>query len=83
MLIKKMIFKWTPGFCLSRSWQAREQPLAHLRAVELCHFGGRLSTVCLGTGRVLTSAGTAVEESLRPAPYSKSELVSSFLLPGC
>lgn len=46
---KKMIFKWTPGFCLSQSWQAREQPLAHLRAVELCHCRGQLSTVCLGT----------------------------------
>lgn len=45
---------------------------------------GLLSTVCLGTGRVYTScAGTAVEEgSLRPAPYSKSQLVRSFLLPG-
>lgn len=27
MLIKKMIFKWTPGFCLSQSWQTRQQPL--------------------------------------------------------
>lgn len=27
---KKMIFKWTPGFCLSQSWQIREQPLAYL-----------------------------------------------------
>lgn len=27
---KKMIFKWTPGFCVSRSWQTREQLLAYL-----------------------------------------------------
>lgn len=34
MLIKKMIFKWTPGFCVSRSWQTREQLLAHLWGVD-------------------------------------------------
>lgn len=31
---KKMIFKWTPGFCVSRSWQTREQLLAHLWGVD-------------------------------------------------
>lgn len=48
---KKMIFKWSIGFCVSQSWQTREQLLAHLWGVNSPIPGPAVD--CLGTGRLL------------------------------
>lgn len=76
-----MIFKWTPGFCLSQSWQTGEQPLAHLRGVDSPIPGPALNSLPgHREGPTPALRAATMEESLGPglAPYSKSELGEFF-----